>query len=426
MSASCDSELIGGGLVGVGTGVVPGWCATMPGESHTYLTVGFHPVLHTVQDVAALTLLLAALVESEPARRARAEGVKVFTRRQGDWAFLELAAPRDQHATLWALADRLTSIAPTPDTIEASRRLLVGQAAAAHADRGTVADHQRWVTLFGAPPAASVVPSPEDVTHLDAGSPARMLRHLAAEVPAAFVVVGDVVPEQAQEYAEVVHAFRGPRATSAGPAGAGEAPSGPGGVWLRSDPGSGGTSVRLVAPFGPVAPQDFYPLTALAVGLGGTHFSPLRVRLRDELGLSYLPSSGVERAAGQAFLCLEADSTQPDLRLLTAATELLVEHLEMASWKEHWHDGVQEVLGVYESAWSTARGRGAFVINAHTLGVQPQDIIHVPRWTHQGDAPVLRPDVLRAASDGIAGVVVGDVDTAAARRALHALGLSTR
>lgn len=426
MSASCDSELIGGGLVSVGTGLVPGSCATMPGESHTYLTVGFHTVLRTVQDVAALTLLLAALVESESARRARADGVKVFTRRQGDWAFLELVAPGDQHATLWALADRLTSIPPTPDTIQATRRLLVGQAAAAHAGRGTVADLQRWVTLFGAPPAALAVPCPEDVAQLDVGAPARMLRHLAEEVPTAFVVVGDVVPEQTQEYAELVGVFRQPRSTSAGPAGADEAPRGPGGIWLRSDPDSAGTSVRLVAPFGSVAPQDFYTLTALAVGLGGTHFSPLRVRLRDELGLSYLPSAGVERAAGQTYLCLEADSTQPDLRLLTASAELLVEHLEMESWKEHWHEGVQEVLGVYESAWSTARGRGAFVMNALTLGVQPQDIVHVPHWTHQDDTQVLQPDVLRAASDGIAGVVVGNVDTTAARRALHALGLSTR
>lgn len=418
------------GLDAVGAGsehiALPGvsvWHSRIDGEALTYVTAGFQVPIETLDDLTLSEVLLAHWMTSALVGEARDQGLKVFARRQKDWVFIELVVPKSEHARAWEVLNKVLMLEFTASSVDVAVQAVRERLIAAQANRSVRADKMRWEPVFVDLPPQVDLMGEDGFLIVTPEAVGRLSEYLRLRARKSLVIVGSISRDEAEHGATAFAQWCGPsdESPTVSELAIHESNQTPA-IHLRYESAPSGVSVRVVLPFGRQCSRELYVLMATALALGGDHFSPLQIRLRDQDAASYSPSTSVEVIAGHAHLCVNVDAAADGARAIATTGALLVEFLEFGDWRNYWEQGVHQLATIYTDAWDNARGRGVFISSQFAAGFDIESMVGIPGILASLDeedfAGVLHETELEAAG----GVVLGSFDDSVTKQVLRAAG----
>lgn len=409
--------------------VLPGgtsaWYSQTADEPLTYVTAAVKLPVHSLEDVGAAEVLLALWAETMPSSEAFNRGVKVFTRRHKDWAFLEAIAPSDEHGLAWDVLQEMLTIDPTVEAVANAVTVARERTNEAKSTSSIRADVLRWDTVFAKSPAMFSLPDDDALSSITYTRIARLMEDLVREAPKSLVVIGPIPLKEVEARARAFvmgSAWSCRTHKRAAPPGE-EVVSSPG-LRLISERASANLCFRLVLPFDRGTQTDVYVLLATALALGGAHFAPLQTRLRDWCGAAYSPSTGIEVLNTCTPLCINVDAQGGQATAISETIKLVVEYFELGSWRDHWRDGVEQLTGIYADAWANARGRGVFITSNIAIGRDPRQISTIPDVLQGLSEESFETTLGEFEAEAFRGVLLGRFDAVEAGHLLRNAGFS--
>ncbi|WP_343074739.1 pitrilysin family protein [Nakamurella aerolata] len=314
-------------------------------------------------------------------------------------------------ALLGILGHALTEAGYRANDVAREKTRLLEHLAIARSQPGASARIALQRSRFGDHPAALELPDPEVLTNV---TPAALRGlHRKAVVPdgSLLVLVGDLRPSQAVEWARTALAgWTGAnRATelTTPPAVTGDKP-----VEFLHRPGSVQSQVRLTGPaVGRDAPE--YPALQLANLIYGGYFSSRLVEnIREDKGYTYSAGSGIEFWPGRAALTVSFDTTsEATAAALNEARYELGRLALVAPEEQEIASARNYAVGALAISLSTQAGLASNLASVVGAGMSPQWLLeHGNRLLQVTDNEVAEASAAYFAPANFSGIVQGDAD----------------
>ncbi|PPI56826.1 hypothetical protein [Rathayibacter toxicus] len=374
----------------------------------TYITVTFPIRIDTVERLSTIEIIMAAWSLMRPEAKEIITAVKGFYRRKQEWITLEIVAPTELSNHFSDFITAFFDPVLCAELIEPARAVAARAIGLIENRNGLTADELAWNSVLAVTPASLRVPGDSDIERVSVAQISDALAEMTVAVKTVIVSgassdfpLPNIGPFDCRstEATQMVKklSLLGARKE--------------GGFFLTRKK-TGSVSVRLILPFGEANDNSaFYCLLALCIPLGGTHHSLLARLLRDELGISYLPTASVEVISGELYI-VAAWETSGNLVAYSLERSILMisTYFQNGVWRDQWQSAQAELLSIYEDSWSDSRGKGVFVASVtRALGSFPGYEAIINMVNSMNDRS-LADIVSRVDLSQLSGAIVGDFE----------------